>query len=98
MYANVSDTLFNQKSPVYPEAGFLQWHTQTHRHTTHGHHDLETELVQTPFLYTLIHSKVNLCCFLAAGDHQPNYKGLQEESTPAHSHTESGSLLPIGDH
>ena len=30
LLANISDTLFNQKSLVHQEAGFLQWHTHTH--------------------------------------------------------------------
>ena len=43
-YANISDTLFDQKSPVHREAGFLRWHTHTDRHKTHGHCNLEAEL------------------------------------------------------
>ena len=42
-YANISDTPFNQKSPVHREAGFRHGtDTHTHRHTTHGHRGLET--------------------------------------------------------
>ena len=32
--------------PVHREAGFPRWHTQTHRQTTDGHRNLETELAQ----------------------------------------------------
>ena len=39
MYANISDTLFDQKSPVHWEAGFPRWH----KWTTHGQCKLETE-------------------------------------------------------
>ena len=28
MYANISDTLLDQKSPVQRKEGFIQWHTQ----------------------------------------------------------------------
>ena len=45
-YANISDMLFDQKSPVQREALFPRWHTQTHTDTTHGHRDLETESAQ----------------------------------------------------
>ena len=37
---------FDQKSQVHWEAGFLRWHTQTHRQTTNGQRDLETESAQ----------------------------------------------------
>ena len=30
--ANISDTPFNQKSPLPPEEGVLNYHTQTYRH------------------------------------------------------------------
>ena len=33
-YANISDALFDQKFPIYREAGFPRWHTQTHRQLT----------------------------------------------------------------
>ena len=29
MYDNISNTLFDQKSPVHREVGFPRWHTQT---------------------------------------------------------------------
>ena len=41
-YANISNTFFDQKSPVYREAAFLQWH----KHKVDGHCNLETELSQ----------------------------------------------------
>ena len=41
--ANKRDTYFNQKSPVHREAGFPRLHTETHRQTTEGHCNLETE-------------------------------------------------------
>ena len=39
MYANIRDTLFDQKSPVHRKTGF----PQRHKHTTDRHRDLETE-------------------------------------------------------
>ena len=42
----MSDILFDQKSPVHSEAALPRWQTQTHRHMTHGHRNLETELAQ----------------------------------------------------
>ena len=44
-YANIRVTLFNQKSPVHREVGFLQWYRQTDRQLTTTH-DVETELAQ----------------------------------------------------
>ena len=41
-YANISGTLFDQKSSVHREAGFPRWYT----HTTHGHQNLESESAQ----------------------------------------------------
>ena len=45
---HISDTLFDQKSPVQLKTGFPPMHrqTHTHTHTTHGHCDLETESAQ----------------------------------------------------
>ena len=44
---STSDMLFDQKSSVHREAGFPRWHTQTHRQTTDGHRNLDTELAQS---------------------------------------------------
>ena len=44
-YANIRVTLFNQKSPVHREVGFLQWYRQTDRQLTTTH-DVETKLAQ----------------------------------------------------
>ena len=57
--------LFNQKSPVHREAGFLQWHTQTHTHTTSGHRNLETESAQRADS-AKIEQTLALCCFFVS--------------------------------
>ena len=43
--ANISNTVFDQKSPQTPEEGFLNCHRQTDRHTD-GHSDSMTESAQ----------------------------------------------------
>ena len=52
-YANISNTLFNQNTPVHREAGFPRWHTQTH--TTDGHRNLETKSAQCSDLVKMGH-------------------------------------------
>ena len=44
--ANITDTLFDLKSPVHRKAGFPRWtHTNT-RHTSHRHLNFKTELAE----------------------------------------------------
>ena len=45
-YANIRDTILDQKSPFHGEAVFPRLHTQTNKHTTSGHCNLETEQAQ----------------------------------------------------
>ena len=47
LYTNISDMLFDQKSPVHWEAGFPQWRIQAHTQTTHRHCNLEANSVIT---------------------------------------------------
>ena len=55
-HANISDMLFNQKSPVHREMGFPRWHTQT----TSGHCDLETESAQWANSVKTLPARVNM--------------------------------------
>ena len=45
-HANISDTLFDQRSPQPPEEGVLNCHRKTDRQQTDGNGESMTELAQ----------------------------------------------------